>query len=1081
MTNIATFPCAHQDPVSLHVEPGSPDVLSLLTTNIPLVHARLTELRQRVDHPRNRPRQIWVDLSNCHNFAEVRGDILVRALRLTQFLPAGFIGEGDQIEQMARAAHLPRVSSRQLLPRAQAPRSNTVPRIEIEQAEDITVDLRRRLAATQEENTSNSRRAEVLSQALGVVREQRDRLEAEIRDLNTRMSSMSGQLEWASVQHQSAEAEVASVVERLGLAMSEQQDASSRASALEEGMALVEEALVSSRHEAWELQNRLAEMEQGGLATAEQVDTLSRSLHEFELANAQMSLDLAQREADFSRQREEFAATNEKFSIQAQELHDALAVAREEASRERSNALVLIQSRDEVEKQAALTSKMLDDALSRVDELSAEAASASQSVAQFQGQWQTASREYQHARDQLLLAQEEARQANADVVSLSAKCQEQDEEIKSLRQAGDTSIAQLGAAKVRAEGLSSALEAAQSRADEIQSSLDQALAECEKLREQISGFEGAARQRESDVVALMEARDNAIAVASKLNQEQVLLNDKLASVAQDLVAARAETARAQDALLEASHEVVQVQAALDETRRVNEVVNEIAGRQANELYAAREEMAGLNAQVQLWCERMERAKGEHACEIEERNSRIIELTANLDRATERARHADALENQVGVSRASIEELSSRVDELTRDLDDANCQNREAQQSMSGLEQSLAASQLLLDQQASKAAQDAADFGRRLSVSRAENESLSRRLASAKEDLTLSTEQLEGVISDLRSQIDVQTQFGEKLVLQLEDARRECRELALQVEASSSVRAHLESTVSDLSNQVRSLESVVVEQEAQIERSAHELEDEKKTSAQLRDHLSAREDAISRQQEQMEASRHALARSTSDLGGERQAHAKTRDELSKAIDEVQDLTGTVHAQASAIVRITSDLSDLRETCSLQSDELSAAMQRLEEANSAARAERRSRASLEVELVEIQEAVAQSTAKIVPSSVASPGAMRHDVRVRSGQRVSSPADLIVSTTVSPCAELLAKGSVHIYGAMHGRVHAGCEGDRSARIYCMQFNAEQVAIAGRMVVFEAIPAELAGRPVEVWLDEATDVMQVRPLNTP
>jgi septum site-determining protein MinC len=46
------------------------------------------------------------------------------------------------------------------------------------------------------------------------------------------------------------------------------------------------------------------------------------------------------------------------------------------------------------------------------------------------------------------------------------------------------------------------------------------------------------------------------------------------------------------------------------------------------------------------------------------------------------------------------------------------------------------------------------------------------------------------------------------------------------------------------------------------------------------------------------------------------------------------------------------------------------------------------------------------------------------------------------------------------------AGAHGDTGARIFCQEFNAELVSIAGVFRVFETIPAELAGRPVQAWL---------------
>jgi len=93
--------------------------------------------------------------------------------------------------------------------------------------------------------------------------------------------------------------------------------------------------------------------------------------------------------------------------------------------------------------------------------------------------------------------------------------------------------------------------------------------------------------------------------------------------------------------------------------------------------------------------------------------------------------------------------------------------------------------------------------------------------------------------------------------------------------------------------------------------------------------------------------------------------------------------------------------------------------------------------------------------------------HQQPVRSGQRVyARDRDLIVTSTIAAGAEVVADGNVHIYSTLRVRVMAGAHGDTSARIFCQQFNAELVSIAGVFRVFETIPANLAGRPVQAWL---------------
>lgn len=97
-----------------------------------------------------------------------------------------------------------------------------------------------------------------------------------------------------------------------------------------------------------------------------------------------------------------------------------------------------------------------------------------------------------------------------------------------------------------------------------------------------------------------------------------------------------------------------------------------------------------------------------------------------------------------------------------------------------------------------------------------------------------------------------------------------------------------------------------------------------------------------------------------------------------------------------------------------------------------------------------------------------ALRHAKPVRSGQQVYARGrDLVLHAMVGNGAEVIADGSIHIYGRLSGRALAGAQGDVTARIYCSDFQAELVSIAGQYRVFEDIPADLRGKPVQAWLD--------------
>ena len=111
---------------------------------------------------------------------------------------------------------------------------------------------------------------------------------------------------------------------------------------------------------------------------------------------------------------------------------------------------------------------------------------------------------------------------------------------------------------------------------------------------------------------------------------------------------------------------------------------------------------------------------------------------------------------------------------------------------------------------------------------------------------------------------------------------------------------------------------------------------------------------------------------------------------------------------------------------------------------------------------------ATTTAAPSPKSGPGLM-HATPVRSGQQIyADNRDLTVVNTVGAGAEVIADGSIHIYGALRGRALAGAQGDENARIFCREFHAELVAVAGNYKVLEDIPADLRGKPVQVWLEQ-------------
>lgn len=91
------------------------------------------------------------------------------------------------------------------------------------------------------------------------------------------------------------------------------------------------------------------------------------------------------------------------------------------------------------------------------------------------------------------------------------------------------------------------------------------------------------------------------------------------------------------------------------------------------------------------------------------------------------------------------------------------------------------------------------------------------------------------------------------------------------------------------------------------------------------------------------------------------------------------------------------------------------------------------------------------------------------LRSGQRVYAPgSDLTIIGSVSPGAEAIADGNIHIYGALKGRALAGASGDENTRIFCLEFDAELASVAGSYRLFEQSEPSPNPQPTQIYLEE-------------
>lgn len=102
------------------------------------------------------------------------------------------------------------------------------------------------------------------------------------------------------------------------------------------------------------------------------------------------------------------------------------------------------------------------------------------------------------------------------------------------------------------------------------------------------------------------------------------------------------------------------------------------------------------------------------------------------------------------------------------------------------------------------------------------------------------------------------------------------------------------------------------------------------------------------------------------------------------------------------------------------------------------------------------------------------------IRTGQQVyAENADLIVLAMVSVGAEIIADGNIHVYAPLRGRALAGAGGNKKARIFAQNMQAELVSVAGVYRTFEqGLPSDLSNQAVQVYLDD--DKLVVSALNS-
>jgi septum site-determining protein MinC len=100
------------------------------------------------------------------------------------------------------------------------------------------------------------------------------------------------------------------------------------------------------------------------------------------------------------------------------------------------------------------------------------------------------------------------------------------------------------------------------------------------------------------------------------------------------------------------------------------------------------------------------------------------------------------------------------------------------------------------------------------------------------------------------------------------------------------------------------------------------------------------------------------------------------------------------------------------------------------------------------------------------------------IRSGQSVYHPhGDVIVLGAVSSGSEIVAGGSIHVYGTLRGRAIAGASGNAQARIFCRRNEAELLAVDGWYRTADDMEPASRGKPIQVFLED--EVIQIAILN--
>ncbi|MBX3168227.1 MAG: septum site-determining protein MinC [Candidatus Eremiobacteraeota bacterium] len=131
-----------------------------------------------------------------------------------------------------------------------------------------------------------------------------------------------------------------------------------------------------------------------------------------------------------------------------------------------------------------------------------------------------------------------------------------------------------------------------------------------------------------------------------------------------------------------------------------------------------------------------------------------------------------------------------------------------------------------------------------------------------------------------------------------------------------------------------------------------------------------------------------------------------------------------------------------------------------------------------------APADSVAVAVPEPAPPPGADQEQEAtlyikrtLRSGQKAVYPGNIVLWGDLNPGSELEAEGDVLVLGSVRGRIHAGCNGNSEAQIYCQSLHPTVLRIADEIWTGDLKEAGLKQLPAAVKVTCAKDKLNFEP----